>query len=235
MKKFSCCVVLLAMVMSGCSGVLHDEPVWTVLFDGSNVDAWREINTDAFPQTCWVVEDDMLVFEPGKDCPGDIITRQEFGSFVLEMEFKLSKGANSGIKYFVVEELSKGRGGLGLEYQILDDANHPDARNGRDGNRTLGSLYDLKAARADKPVAAIGEWNTVRIVSDGAHVEHWLNGAKVLEYERGGEEYTELAAISKYKGIAGFGLAESGHILLQNHGDRVCFRNIRIQVLDIGK
>ena len=234
MNKALLCIGLLSLIISGCADVscTEDAHQWIALFDGSNVDAWREINSDDFPQTCWVVDDGMLVFDPGRNCPGDIITRQEYGSFILELEFKLSKRANSGIKYFVVEELSKGRGGLGLEYQILDDANHPDAANGRDGNRTLASLYDLKAASVDKPVKPIGEWNKVRIVSDGMHVEHWLNGDKVLEYERGGEEYMNLLAISKYRKMQDFGLAEAGHIVLQNHGDKVWFRGIRIRLLD---
>lgn len=235
MNKALIIVGLVAIAVSGCADMPRnevDEPQWIALFDGSNVDAWREIHSDDFPQTCWVVDDGMLVFEPGKNCPGDIITRQEYSNFILEMEFKMTKAANSGIKYFVVEELNKGRAGLGLEYQILDDANHPDAANGRDGNRTLASLYDLKAASSDKPVKPIGEWNMVRIVSDGKHVEHWLNGVKVLEFERGGKEYMDLLARSKYKKMQDFGLAETGHILLQNHNDKVSFRDIRIQVLD---
>ncbi|MCK4999039.1 MAG: DUF1080 domain-containing protein [Anaerohalosphaera sp.] len=228
-------IFIAAVAFSGCSCECcsnGERQNWISLFDGSNVDAWRGINSDKFPDAGWKVEDGMLVFEPGGKRAGDIVTKDEFSSFVLEMEFKLSTKANSGIKYFVVEEMSKGTGGLGLEYQILDDENHPDAKNGRGGNRTMGSLYDLIAADTNKPTLQIGQWNKAKIVSDGMHVEHWLNGMKILEYERGSKEFMDIIAISKYKSIKGFGVAESGHILLQDHGDKMWFRNIRVRVLD---
>ena len=223
-------IFIAAVAFSGCCSN-GERQNWISLFDGSNVDAWRGINSDKFPDAGWKVEDGMLVFEPGKKRTGDLVTKDEFSSFVLEAEFKLSTKANSGIKYFVVEEMSKGSGGLGLEYQILDDENHPDAKNGRGGNRTMGSLYDIIAADTNKPPVQIGQWNKVKIVSDGMHVEHWLNGMKILEYERASKEFMDIVAISKYKSIKGFGIAESGHILLQDHGDKMWFRNIRVRVL----
>ena len=108
---------------------------------------------------------------------------------------------------------------------------HPDAKLGRDGNRTLASLYDLMTASPTKKPNAVGEWNTARVVVRGKHVEHWLNGAKVLEYERGSEAFRKLVAGSKYKNIAGFGEWADGHILLQEHGNEASFRNIKLRVL----
>jgi hypothetical protein len=171
---------------------------------------------------------------------GDLITRERFASFELALDFRLSEGANSGIKYLVQPDLRPidangvpaARGSaIGCEYQLLDDLRHPDAKLGRDGNRTLASLYDLIPAAAGKRPNTIGEWNTARIVARAAHVEHWLNGVKVLEYERGSADFRRLVAASKYKNIPGFGEWPEGHILLQDHGDEVAFRNIRIRPL----
>ena len=149
----------------------------------------------------------------------------------MQLDFKLTKGANSGIKYFVDTDINKGPGSsIGLEYQILDDENHPDARLGNhEGSRTLASLYDLIKVDPDKPVNPVGEWNHARIVSRDNHVEHWLNGMKVLEYERKSDSYKKLVAESKYKVWPNFGEADQGHILLQDHGDRVAFKNIKIR------
>ena len=152
------------------------------------------------------------------------------------MEFKITEGANSGIKYFVNPDLNEGQGSeIGLEFQILDDVNHPDAKKGVKGNRTLGSLYDLIPASnlsvpsRDKVFRGIGEWNQARILVQGNHVEHWLNGFKVVEYERNTPMYRALVAYSKYKVWPGFGEAEAGHILLQDHGDEVHYRSIKIR------
>ncbi len=167
---------------------------------------------------------------------GDIVTSGEYSDFDLMFDFKLTDGANSGLKYFVVEQKPKPKGSAyGLEYQVLDDDKHPDAKMGRDGNRTVGSLYDLIPA-SGKKANPIGEWNTGRVVSKGNHVEHWLNGNKVVEYERGSATFRDAVALSKYKAPSynadgRFGEAPKGHILLQDHGNRVYFRNIKIKTM----
>ena len=208
---------------------------WRLLFDGSTTKGWRNAHADKFPDKGWVVKDGMLsVVESGgaeSAHGGDIVTIDEYGDFELKVDVKLTKGANSGIKYFVTEKLgTPGRGSaIGLEFQLLDDAVHPDAKAGRDGNRTFGSLYDLIAAPATKPVKPIGEWNTAHIVSKGTKVEHWLNGTKLIEFDRASESFKKLVAISKYKEYVGFGQAKSGHLLLQDHGNTVYFRNIKVK------
>jgi len=209
---------------------------WTLLWDGQTTSGWRSAKSDEFPAKGWEIKDGVLsVLETGgaeSRAGGDIVTREEFSDFDLRLEFRLTPGANSGIKYFVDTDLNKGEGSaIGLEYQLLDDARHPDARMGRDGNRTLASLYDLIPASADKPTRPIGEWNEARVLSRGHHVEHWLNGTKVLEYERGGAEFRRLVAMSKYKVWKDFGELPQGPILLQDHGNRVSFRSIRVRRL----
>ncbi len=206
---------------------------WKLLFNGTSLQGWRGAYLDSLPQKGWGVRDGViLVRESGGGESvggGDIVTVEEYGSFELKLDFKLTEGANSGIKYFVTEQEPKTAGlAKGLEYQLLDDAKHPDAKLGINGNRTLASLYDLMPARK-KVVRPIGEWNTARILVRGKHVEHWLNGVKVLEYERGGKEFLQHKAQSKFKDLAGFGEAERGHILLQDHGNTVYFRNVKIR------
>ncbi len=210
---------------------------WTLLFDGKTTNGWRGFNADSFPAAGWVVEDGALKKlgkgeKPGSG--GDVISADSYSNFELALDWKLSPGGNSGLKYLIAEPADhKGRSGVGYEMQILDDERHPDAKEGVNGNRTAGSLYDLIApsARAAKPV---GEWNTVRLVVNGDHVEHWLNGQRVVQFEIGSPEMKALIAKSKYKDIKGFGDATSGHILLQDHGDEVWFRNIKLRKLTPG-
>jgi hypothetical protein len=209
---------------------------WQLLWDGHTPWGWRSAKGKEFPKEGWEIRDgELSVVETGgaeSRAGGDIVTNRAFEAFDLKCEFRLTPGANSGIKYYVDPELNKGVGSaIGLEFQLLDDATHPDARLGRDGNRTTASLYDLIPAAAGKKVKPIGEWNEARIVSTGRHVEHWLNGAKVLEYERGSEGFRKLVAESKYKVWPAFGEKPSGNILLQDHGNRVSFRNVKIREL----
>lgn len=217
---------------------------WRLLWDGRTSDGWRSAKAETFPARSWTMQDGLLtVLDTGGAEAiggGDIITREKYSQFELVADFRLTPGANSGIKYFVQPELapvtSSGAmatvgSAIGLEFQILDDALHPDAKLGRDGNRTISSLYDLIPAATSKRPNAIGEWNTARILVQGSHVEHWLNGAKVLEYERGSAAFRAAVAASKYKNIPGFGEWPTGHILLQEHGNRVSYRNIKIRVI----
>ncbi len=216
------------------------ENGWKLLWDGKTTEGWRGAKLDEFPEEGWKIEDGVLSVLPsgGEESAagGDIVTKDLYGNFELVADFKLTEGANSGIKYFVDTDLNKGPGSsIGLEYQILDDQRHPDAKLGKNGNRTVASLYDLIPADPDKPINPIGEWNTARIVSDGNHVEHWLNGAKVLEYERKSPEYRKLVSESKYAKWPNFGESDEGHILLQDHGNLVSFKNIKIRKINEGE
>lgn len=213
---------------------------WKLLFDGKTTNGWRGAYLDQFPEKGWAVNDGVLTIQASDGSEsqsfGDIVTEGEYDNFELNFEFKLTDGANSGVKYFVVEQTPKPKGSaFGLEYQVLDDARHPDAKMGRDGNRTVASLYDLIPAK-DKQVNPNGEWNQARIVVNGTRVEHWLNGKKVVEYERGSQEFRDMVAKSKYAAPeynknGRFGEAPKGHILLQDHGNEVSYRNIKIKEL----
>jgi hypothetical protein len=164
---------------------------------------------------------------------GDIVTNKLYSAFDLSFDFKLTPGANSGVKYFVTLSEHNSGSAIGLEYQILDDSLHPDAKLGRDGDRTMASLYDLiKADKQKRFIHQPGNWNTGRVVVyPNNHVEHYLNGIKVLEYDRGSEAFRQLVAISKYKVWPNFGEAKEGHILLQDHGNLVSFRSVKLREL----
>ena len=210
---------------------------WKLLFDGKSTTGWRSARSQQFPAKGWQVNKGALNVLPsqGKESAhgGDIVTKEKFSAFDLSFSFKLTPGANSGVKYFVTLAEQTEGSAIGLEYQVLDDSLHPDAKLGIAGNRTLASLYDLiKADKQSRFIKPIGEWNWGRIVvHPDNRVEHFLNGIKVLEYVRGSEEYRKLVANSKYKVWQNFGEAKEGYILLQDHGDAVSFMNIKIRNL----
>lgn len=218
---------------------------WNLLWDGKSTDGWRGAKLEKFPTEGWKIEDGILMVlssDGGESTNGgDIVTEKKYKDFILEVDFQLSKGANSGVKYFVDTDLNKGAGSsIGCEFQILDDKNHPDAKKGVNGNRTLGSLYDLIKANGKeynpylpntKYVNGFSQWNRAKIIVKGNHVEHHLNGCKVIEYERNTQMWRALVAYSKYKDWPNFGEYEVGNILLQDHGDLVKFKNIKIKEL----
>lgn len=164
---------------------LEQKEGWKLLFDGITSTNWRGAHKEVFPDSGWIIQDGILTVLPSGGAEskggGDIVTVNEYGNFILSFEFLITEGANSGVKYFVTESYETSGSAIGLEYQILDDINHPDAKLGRNGNRTLSSLYDLIPAAENKKFNGIGKWNTARIVSTNSHTEHWLNGFKVLE------------------------------------------------------
>jgi hypothetical protein len=207
---------------------------WITLFDGSGTDAWRVYNGEAFPDKGWRIEGDALVFQPdttGEWTSGlDIITRETFGDFELELEWSVSKGGNSGIFYFVLEQPDQAIYWSGAEMQVLDNEHHPDANQGVNGNRQAGSLYDLIPA-VPQNAKPYDNWNQVRIISKGNLVEHWMNGQKVLAYERFTPEWFALLRGSKFNGHPEFAAMREGHIGLQDHSDLVRYRNIRIRRL----
>jgi hypothetical protein len=205
---------------------LAAEDGFNPLFDGKTSTGWRSVKGPDFPADGWQIKDGVITVLGKK--AGDIITVKKYTNFDLCFEFKLPPAGNSGVKYFIEPDKTKN---VGYEFQVLDDDKHPDAKLGINGNRTVGSLYDLIPARKDKKVKPIGEWNEGRIVVKGNHIEHWLNGEKVVEYDRTSPEFKSHFEASKFKKDAEFCTRKGGHILLQDHNDVVSFRNIRIKEL----
>ena len=217
---------------------------WRLLWDGQTFTGWRGVKSPEFPAKAWLIHGGILTARSrgaAEDEVGeDLITCEQYSDFEMVADFKLTDGANSGLKYFVRSNWDPVAGhrkesGFGLtigyEFQILDDARHPDAKLGRDGNRTLGALYDLIPPATNKPVHALGRWNTARIVARGGHVEHWLNGRKIIEFERGSPAFREAVAASKFNRLPDFASWSEGCLLLQDHGGEVSFRNLKIRPL----
>jgi len=206
-----------------------------LLFNGYDFGGWRNVHSNQKPAKRWTVKEGALGVSKsdGSETGNDIVTLDQYGAFELVFDFKLNKGANSGLKYFVDEKYdSGGKSGIGLEYQILDDSVHPDAKQGVVGNRTLASLYDLIPSTPlnSRFQRKIGDWNQGRVIVYPSNwVQHWLNGFKVVEYERNSNIFRALVARSKYANYPGFASAPTGHILIQDHGDEVWYRNIKIR------
>ncbi len=197
---------------------------WQLLWNGRDLSGWKSNSPNGDMNKGWKAVDGELVIMAGSGA-GDIITEKRYHDFELSIDFKITEGANSGIKYFIGEN-----GSIGCEFQILDDENHPDAKMGFNGNRRLGSLYDLIPADGWALVAK-RDWNTARIVVRGNHVEHWLNGVKILEYEKNNDMWDTIVSHSKFAKVENFAGGDGGHILLQDHNDEVHYRNLKIREL----
>lgn len=208
---------------------------WTLLFDGKTTTNFRGYNSDSFPEKGWAVEDGTLhVLGSGKGEAGgggDIITDKKYGNFELSLEWKVSEGGNSGIFYLAQEKPGQPIWKSAPEMQILDNAKHPDAKLGVDGNRAAGALYDLIPGKLEA-VKPAGEWNKVKVMVYKGTVVHSVNGENVLEYHLWTPDWNEMVLNSKFKDYTDFvNTAEEGHIGLQDHGDDVWFRNIKIREL----
>ncbi len=215
---------LLAVLLLQLPGALQAQQGsgWVSLFDGRSTAGWRVFKEPGVSAGWSVVDGALVTTPPG----GDLISEKEYGDFELSLEWKISSGGNSGIMYRVTEA-AEATYETGPEMQVLDDTRHPDGKNRL---TSAGSCYGLYAAPAGI-VKPAGEWNAVRIRVKGNHVEHWLNGVKVVAYELGSADWKAKVAASKFKQWPGYGLAARGHIALQDHGDVVAYRNIRIREL----
>ncbi len=213
----------------GAEGTPETDEGWMVLFDGASTEHWRGYRSDSLPEA-WVVTDDGALYfsdSSGDGQGGDIVTREQYEDFELELEWKISEGGNSGIMFRVTEDHDEPYR-TGPEMQVIDDERHPDAQEGPD--RWAGANYDMHPSPGNV-VKPAGEWNQVRLVVDGAHVEHWLNGQKIVDYELWSDDWKQRIAESKWSEIPDYGLKPSGHICLQDHGDPVWYRNVRIRRL----
>lgn len=226
LKPVTFCTLFFFLILN--VGNASAQAKWQVLFDGRSTDSWRGFLRDSFPSKCWTVEGEAL--KTIKDCDKadqvDIITKNKYQNFELELEWRVSPGGNSGIIYLVSEDEDE-TWKTGPEMQVLDDEKHPDGKNPK---TSAGALYGL-IAPTDKTLRQVGDYNRVRLVVRNGHVEHWLNGRKVVEYDLGSDTLKSLIAQSKFKDYPRFAQNREGYIALQHHGDEVWYRNIRIRTL----
>jgi hypothetical protein len=234
-------IAFLTFIFSSCTtatadGLQEGFKIHTdsLLFNGINFDGWRGINKKHFPKKGWQVIDSCIT-NTGEN-GGSIITEKKYDNFELVWEWRMvTPGANSGLKYFVVERKGdKGGYGYGIEFQLLDDADHEWMKNGKmkpNDYHTLGAAYELYEPSPDKKAKKLGKWNKCKLVSDNGKIEHWLNGKKILEYNRFSDDFKQKVSASKFKDVENFGLHKKGHILLQDHNSKIYFRNIKIKTL----
>jgi len=208
--------------------VVSPKGKWETLFDGKNLKNWKGYRKETLPASC-KIEDGVMVLTGASE---DIITVKEYGNFELELEWRISEGGNSGIMYHVHEDPKFSTTyTTGPEMQIIDNERHPDAKAGKNNNRVAGSLYDMIAPSDLTVCKPAGQWNTVRLIINKEKAEHYLNGKKIVEYPTSGPQWDNLVSDSKFKTWEGFAKYSVGHIALQDHGDKVWFRNIRIREL----
>jgi len=258
--KTAVAIVAAVLLMSACARVQTESPGeitrstsngitaaeraegWRPIFDGRTFVGWRGLGYDSVPTAHWKIEDGAIKKvalgqvarmpdgQPAKG--GDLMTRETFRDFELSWEWKIGRGGNSGVKYNVSEEISvaasPNHAALGFEYQLLDDSL---AEDNKIPSHRAGALYDMIPPSVNT-VKPAGEWNVSRLVYRGNHGEHWLNGTKVVEFELGTPRTDSLLAKSKYKNIRNFAQRRVGHIVLQDHGEEVYFRNIKIRILN---
>jgi hypothetical protein len=246
MKRLISALAVL-MVISGLSDTINGQGTkdtdntltnkelkegWKLLFDGNTSNGWMNAKSKSFPANGWEIKNGILSVNPATKAAnggGDIVTVDKYTNFELCVDFMYTRGANSGIKYFIDTESNNGSlASIGCEYQILDDNNHPDAKAGINGNRRLAGVYDLIPPKNVKD-NGFDNWNTSKIIVNGNTVQHWLNGQMTVEYERGNDKWRELVATSKFKTSPGFGEVKEGRILLQDHGNVVSYKNIKIR------
>jgi hypothetical protein len=197
---------------------------WKLLFDGKTLAGWQPIGKAELPTKGWIVQDGSIFHAKGGG-GGDIVTVEQFGSFELTWEWKIGAAGNSGVKYCLPNAAKN----TGFEYQLLDDQKHPD---GKRANHQTAALYDLIEPGPERKVKPVGEWNQSRLLASGAHVEHWLNGVKILEFDMGSDDMKARIAKSKYRNVPNFGEVTKSPILLQDHSDEVAFRNLKVRTLE---
>lgn len=226
MKNKSICRMILIAIGLLVVSLANAQTVseWITLFDGHSTDAWRGFQKSIFPTDCWVIDQGTLKTVPGHEL--DLLTKEQYKDFELELEWKVAKASNSGIMFHVSED-AKETYETGPEMQVVDDDNTDDGKNPL---TSAGSLYDMVAPK-DKKINPAGQWNKAKVLVKGNHVEYWLNGAKVVQYELNSPELNTMIAKTKFKDWPQFAKNETGYIVLQNHGGEVWYRNIRIRKL----
>lgn len=238
-------IILMLWVAHSVAAVAHDKPNnlteaqtadgWELLWDGKTTKGWRSSSHEGFPEKGWEIKDGVLSVlhhDNKADRGGHIMTEAQYSHFILELDFRISAGANSGIKYFLDPKLLKDKGNpMGLEFQIIDENNLPKDKPAPVNNQSVGSLFGLITANSEKRVNEVGQWNRARLVVRGNQVEHWLNGIKIVEFDRGSEEYRTMVANSRFAKQPNYGQWEKTHIVLQDHGFLVSFRSIKIKNL----
>ncbi len=225
-KVLTLCAIFSVLAFN--PAALMAKPKWQVLFAGKSTDAWRGFRRDNFPSKCWVIENGSLKTIAGCDQADriDLVTKDKYQNFELKLEWRVAPGGNSGVIYLVSEDEDQ-TWKTGPEMQVLDDEKHADGKNPK---TSAGALYGL-IAPTNKTLHTVGQYNKARIIVRNSHVEHWLNGKQILEYDLGSDMVKSLVAQSKFKDYPRFAQNREGHIALQHHGDEVWYRNIRIRAL----